>query len=194
MIAGQVVFNILDYKTTASHYYRANDIVDCKALQLPLYAMAVEDLLLADRKALAWHGGYWHVRDTGFQVKRGLAFHEQTADGLKRTELWANLRERLVDRVGRLIAGVRGGEFPMHCEDEHCSGRCPYKTVCRVNAVRSLEKSWQPPPPKFNKGRREASHRGARTRHQRTSRCGRALRGCRLRQDICADRAVSQRT
>ena len=88
--------------------------------------MAVEDLLLADLKAIAWHGGYWHVRDAGFQASRGLEFHEHTGGELKRTELWTDLRERLIDRVGRLVVGVRRGEFPMHCEDEHCTGRCQY--------------------------------------------------------------------
>ncbi|MEX2141163.1 MAG: PD-(D/E)XK nuclease family protein [Pirellulales bacterium] len=145
LVDGQVVFNVLDYKTTPSAYFRAKDISDCKSLQLPLYAMAVQDLLLADKNAVPWHGGYWHLSDTGFNAKRGMAFHERTPNGIRRTELWTQLRERLVQRVTRLVMGIQQGQFPMHCEDEHCTGRCQYKTVCRVHAVRSLEKTWQPP-------------------------------------------------
>jgi ATP-dependent helicase/nuclease subunit B len=145
LIDGQVVFNVLDYKTTASRHFRKQDILEGRMLQLPLYAMAVEDLLLADQKAVPWHSGYWHIRDIGFDGKRGISFHERGDDGIRRTELWSELRQRLVERVASLVGGIRAGEFPMHCEDEDCTGRCAYKTVCRVHAVRSLEKTWQPP-------------------------------------------------
>jgi ATP-dependent helicase/nuclease subunit B len=145
LVDGQVVFNVLDYKTTSSSYFRPQDIPNCKALQLPLYAMAVQDLLLADKNAVPWHGGYWHISDAGFNAKRGVTFYERTPNGIRRTELWTQLREKLVERVTRLVMGIQQGQFPMHCEDEHCTGRCQYKTVCRVHAVRSLEKTWQPP-------------------------------------------------
>jgi RecB family exonuclease len=145
LIDGQVVFNVLDYKTSASRYFRPQDILEGRMLQLPLYAMAVEDLLLAGQGAVPWHGGYWHIRDRGFDAPRGLSFHERSEAGIRRTELWSGLRQRLVERVARLVSGIRAGDFPMHCEDEHCTGRCAYKTVCRVHSVRSLEKTWQPP-------------------------------------------------
>jgi RecB family exonuclease len=145
LIDGQVVFNVLDYKTSASRYFRPQDILEGRMLQLPLYAMAVEDLLLAGQGAVPWHGGYWHIRDRGFDAGRGLSFHERSEAGIRRTELWSDLRQRLVERVAGLVSGIRAGDFPMHCEDEHCTGRCAYKTVCRVHAVRSLEKTWQPP-------------------------------------------------
>jgi ATP-dependent helicase/DNAse subunit B len=145
LIDGQVVFNVLDYKTSPSRHFKAQDIVDCRKLQLPLYAMAVEDLLLAGQNAMPWHSGYWHIRDEGFKAGRGLSFHERGETGVRRTELWRELRGRLVERVASLVSGIRAGDFPMHCEDVDCTGRCAYKTVCRVHAVRSLEKTWQPP-------------------------------------------------
>ncbi len=146
MMDGQVVFNVLDYKTNPAKQHRVASILDGSKLQLPLYAMVVQDLLLADQDAVPWHGGYWHVRDGGYNPKQSLAFHERTPDGVRRTELWTELRERLVERVGRLVSGIQQGQYPMYCEDDHCTGRCAYKTVCRVHAVRSLEKTWQPPP------------------------------------------------
>jgi hypothetical protein len=92
-----------------------------------------------------WHSGYWHIRDAGFDGKRGLSFHERGERGIRRTEQWRVLKQRLVERVAALVGGIRAGDFPMHCEDEHCTGQCGYKTVCRVQAVRSLEKTWHPP-------------------------------------------------
>jgi ATP-dependent helicase/DNAse subunit B len=145
LIDGQVVFNVLDYKTTSSRHFRQQDILEGRMLQLPLYAMAVEELLLADQKAVPWHGGYWHIRDAGFDGKRGISFHERGDDGICLTQSWNELRRRLVERVASLVSGIRAGDFPMFCEDEHCTGRCAYKTVCRVHAARSLEKKWQPP-------------------------------------------------
>jgi ATP-dependent helicase/DNAse subunit B len=145
LVEGQVVFNVLDYKTSAAKYFRQQDVLDGRMLQLPLYAMAVEDLLLAGQNAMPWHSGYWHIRDAGFDGKRGLSFHERGERGIRRTELWRELRQRLVERVAALVGGIRAGDFPMHCEDKHCAGQCGYKTVCRVQAVRSLEKTWHPP-------------------------------------------------
>jgi ATP-dependent helicase/DNAse subunit B len=145
LVEGQVVFNVLDYKTNPSDRYRLADIHNFKALQLPLYAMAVQDLLLADQNAIPWQAGYWHVRDGGFHPKRALAFHERTDEGIRRTEQWSEFRARLMERVTSLVAGIQQGQFPMHCDDDKCTALCDYKTVCRVHTVRSLEKQWRPP-------------------------------------------------
>ena len=29
--------------------------------------------------------------------------------------------------------------------DKNCTGHCPFRTVCRVNHARALEKTWEPP-------------------------------------------------
>jgi len=145
LVDGQVVFNVLDYKTNMSNRFRWQDINDLKMLQLPLYAMAVQNLLLADQNAIPWAGGYWHVRDGGFHPKSAVTFHERTDAGIRRKVQWEELRERLIRHVAGLVAGIQQGQFPMHCDDEKCTGLCDYKTVCRVHTVRSLEKTWQPP-------------------------------------------------
>jgi ATP-dependent helicase/DNAse subunit B len=145
LIQGQVVFNVLDYKSTVSNYGNMKDIAELRALQLPLYALVIQDFILSERRAIPWQAGYWNVRQEGFKPKQSLAFCERTDEGLRNTEMWDELRERLRDHIGRLVTGIRQGEFPMHCENEQCTSRCPYNTVCRVSAVRSLEKTWQPP-------------------------------------------------
>jgi ATP-dependent helicase/DNAse subunit B len=145
MVGGRVVFNVLDYKIGAANHFRREDIESGAILQLPLYAMAVQDLLLASENAVPWAGGYWHVKDGGYRAKHALKFHERAGGSVRPTEAWDRLRTELIDRVGRIVNAVRGGQFPMHCEDDKCTGLCEYKTVCRVGTVRALEKSWELP-------------------------------------------------
>jgi len=40
---------------------------------------------------------------------------------------------------------MRQGQFPVWSSDVHCTGFCEYATVCRINQIRSLEKTWLPP-------------------------------------------------
>jgi len=140
---GQVVFNILDYKTSAASRFKPEQIEKGTALQLPLYALAVQELILRDLKAVPWMIGYWHVKDGGFS-KHPIALHESGESALTATDDWNDLRPKMLARVASLVTGIRQAEFPMHCEDEHCTSRCPYSTVCRVATVRALDKSWPP--------------------------------------------------
>ena len=142
LVGGEVVFNVLDYKIGAAKHYQIKDIESGAILQLPLYAMAVEDLLLAGENAVPWTGGYWHVKDGGYREKHSLKFHEQSGGKLRPTAAWQQLKEELIDRVARIVTAVRSGQFPMHCDDEHCTARCEFNTVCRVGTVRALEKTW----------------------------------------------------
>ncbi|OHB68918.1 MAG: hypothetical protein A2V70_09190 [Planctomycetes bacterium RBG_13_63_9] len=57
---------------------------------------------------------------------------------------WEETRGTLDETVVRLVLGMRSGQFPVVNTDEQCTGNCPYKTVCRINQVRSLQKRWQP--------------------------------------------------
>ena len=50
------------------------------------------------------------------------------------TQRWKEVRGRLLDRVRQIISGIRRAEFPMVNADEHCTGNCPFRTVCRVVA------------------------------------------------------------
>ena len=61
---------------------------------------------------------------------------------------WEELRVGLGDTVVMLARAMRHGQFPVYSADPRCTGRCPYKTVCRINQVRSLEKTCQPTPSK----------------------------------------------
>jgi hypothetical protein len=142
--AGQAVFTVIDYKSAGGGYTKA-DVLSGRALQLTLYALAAEQVLLAKTGAVPWQFGYWFVAGDGF--KKTLVLHEIDQDRLRPSEAWQALRAGMERRIVSLVRGIRGGEFPMFNTDVHCGSLCDFRTVCRVNQVRNLEKQWQPPSP-----------------------------------------------
>ncbi len=140
---GAMVFNVVDYKTGKAPGPKA--LKSAEALQLALYTMAAEELLLADQGAVPWRMGYWRLGDDGFKQPVKLA--EGSPDGVAATDQWQQLRSELVLKVHRLVQGIRSAQFPMYSTDDQCTGSCPYSTVCRVNQTRSLEKTWRAPDP-----------------------------------------------
>ena len=141
-----VVFNVLDYKLGGSTQFSVESAARGLTLQLPLYALAGEQLLLAQQGARAWRAGYWHVADNGYRPRKAFHFHEQEAGRLRPTPEWSALRETLVQTVFALVRGMLQGAYPVYNPDLECTGACPLRTVCRINMVRSLEKLWAPPP------------------------------------------------
>lgn len=145
-IAGELVFNVLDYKTGQVPGAKFETLKSKDALQLPLYVLATEDVLLGSQAAVAFAAGYWALSrkgKMGFKSAVGLAEIENGL--LRKSEEYTQLREWLSERVWSLVHGVRGGQFPMINRDDNCTSICEFSTVCRVNQVRSLEKTWQPP-------------------------------------------------
>jgi ATP-dependent helicase/nuclease subunit B len=141
-MAGQTVFSVVDYKSGRWDRARLNAVSDGYLLQLPLYALAAEQLLTG-RDAVPLRAAYWHVSDQGY--KEVIKFHTNDDGELAINPDWETLRSELKLRVRSLVEGIRRGQFPMASADDRCTSYCPYSTVCRVNQVRSLEKSWQPP-------------------------------------------------
>ncbi len=140
-LAGQPIFNLIDYKSGAAQRMSRADIEAGTALQLPLYALAAQSLL-ADRQAAPWQAGYWFVRADGFSARRGLTMSRRLADLVQTDDDWQRLVDQVRQRVKQLVHGIRQGAFPMVSVDDHCTGRCPFHTVCRVNQVRALDKTW----------------------------------------------------
>jgi RecB family exonuclease len=142
---GRSIFSIVDYKSgTSTKRTSSQAISEGRALQLPLYALAAQRLL-APRQAVPFRAAYWHVALKGYQEKDAVKFHVVAEGRLAVDPDWQSLEANLRVRVRSLVEGIRSGQFPMHSADEDCTGRCPFSTVCRVNQVRSLEKTWQPP-------------------------------------------------
>lgn len=137
---GREVFNIIDYKTGGGSHYNKNKILSGEVMQLPLYALAAEHLLLAREQALPYQVGYWLIVKEGFSQRLNL--HHYQADKLTPSEEWKLLKEQTVSEVFRIVRGIQSAEFPVYSRDDHCTGRCHFSTVCRINHIRSLEKTW----------------------------------------------------
>ncbi len=138
------VFNVIDYKTGSPRRFSEDTIRAGTTLQLPLYALAVGELLLSQTNPVPWAIGYWYLRHRGFKAEKCGQLYEAADDGTHPTEIWEAIRSELPQIVARLITGMRRGDFPMSCRDERCTSFCPFSTVCRVGPVRALEKTWSP--------------------------------------------------
>ncbi|MCC6494084.1 MAG: PD-(D/E)XK nuclease family protein [Pirellulales bacterium] len=140
------VFNVIDYKTSASAKVNRQSIEAGTQLQLPLYALAVAELLLADQQAQPLAAGYWSVRGKGFNLgahSGGPLLIGEINDGCVQLAAgWTKLRQTLLARIGEIVVGIRRGAFPVYSADKNCTQFCEFSTACRIAHVRSLDKTW----------------------------------------------------
>jgi ATP-dependent helicase/DNAse subunit B len=137
-------FWIIDYKTGRSSSYTSSDLATFRRLQLTLYALAVEEVLLTDRRARPLGLAYWLVGDKGPKV----ALPIRNAVGwLDEDQGWPQVREQLTKWIATLVANVRRGAFPLHPRQEGCTQTCPFGQVCRITQARSVVKAWELPLP-----------------------------------------------
>jgi RecB family exonuclease len=139
--AGSACFNVIDYKSGDAGGFSADAALRGTALQLPLYLLAAERVLLADRGATACLAAYWSPATSGYKPRALVAGHA-AASGIAADPAWEMLREQLASTVLALVRAIRRAEFPVFSADDECTGRCPFHTVCRVQQVRWLEKTW----------------------------------------------------
>ncbi len=117
-------FRVIDYKTGACPSKKS--VHQALYLQLPLYALAVERLGLVDAGATLHDVGYWGIG----------------ADGYRSIELkdWEQARPRLEAFVLEVVDQLREGVFAVDPKKEDCTRSCDYRTVCRINQIRSSGK------------------------------------------------------
>ncbi len=139
------VFNIVDYKSGKSGKYTRPSVLNGRWLQLPLYTLAAAELLLLAQRAQPWQFGYWFPKEAG--LKSPVVCHEVAAGRLQSTQQWSELRELIAKLVFDAVRGIARGQFPVSSSDPQCTSHCEYKTVCRVNQVRSIDKIWPPESP-----------------------------------------------
>jgi ATP-dependent helicase/nuclease subunit B len=148
-VGGVTVFNVIDYKTSAKHRVDVEKMKAGTQLQLPLYALAVAELLLAEQEAVGLSAGYWSIRGKGFAAgaKQGgpLTLSEIERGVVREAAHWPELKSALLERIREIVIGIRSGWFPVYNEDKDCGQFCPLNTGCRIAHVRSLEKRWLPP-------------------------------------------------
>jgi ATP-dependent helicase/nuclease subunit B len=134
-----VGFWVIDYKTGRAANYSAAQVERFEKLQLPLYALAVERVLLKDRPARPLGLAYWLVTDTGPKPmlpsgKRALLAW------LTDPGRWAKFREQLESWVATLVGHIRVGDFPLAPRSEHCTDTCRFGPVCRIAQSRNTGK------------------------------------------------------
>jgi hypothetical protein len=137
---GRPIFNVVDYKSGRARSRPKDAELDGCSLQLELYTIATQELLLKKIGAAPWEAGYWYIKEKGY--KAWFAAYEAGEGKSKCHVDWESHRRDVEQKVAELVWSIRAAQFPVHSLDEHCTGICPYHTVCRINQVRSLEKAW----------------------------------------------------
>lgn len=143
-------FVIIDYKT-GKNLPASEDIREGMSLQLPLYLYAVEQLLARYGRSLQPAGGiYYQIRNPiALKLGLGSAEYEADLDAGPRTSLLPSNDElrKVIDasiqRVNSYIEDMIKGKFPLTSHDkiEKVCAYCDYKTICRIQTVRRLEKA-----------------------------------------------------
>jgi ATP-dependent helicase/DNAse subunit B len=145
-----VGFWIIDYKTGSGRNYTPADLLSFQKLQLTLYALAVEQVILGAQPARPLGLAYWMVTDTGAKLalpnsRRPTAWFEKVQD-------WQTIRNQLATWVATLVRHIRAGAFPLQPREENCTATCDYSQVCRISQSRPYveKKSWRLPLPTIN--------------------------------------------
>ena len=137
-VGGKTVFSVIDYKTGKPPKSNETELQTGRAIQLALYTLAVRRLGLAGPDAEPFVMGYWPLKETGF--KRGYQRETKAFDGID-SAIVDSLEQSLNDLIPKLAEGLRSGKFLVENADEDCTGRCPYRTTCRVNQLRPVASS-----------------------------------------------------
>jgi RecB family exonuclease len=132
-------FRIIDYKTGSTP--SPADLRTGLALQLPLYAWAVEELELGGEAKLLADFGYWALRKEGYRAaKLPKAATDDNSDA------WTAYRRRVETYVLALVASLRRAAFPVSPKVTDCTRYCDYRFVCRIAQVRNAGKEWREAP------------------------------------------------
>jgi hypothetical protein len=141
-----VGFWVIDYKTGRSSHYTGTDLRQFVRLQLTLYALAVERVVLADQKARPLGLAYWLVTDAGAKVVLPPNPRQPTAWHLEPRQ-WHSVRTELEKWVATLVRHIRQGIFPLKPRFDNCTELCEYAQICRISQSRAVEKNWHLPLP-----------------------------------------------
>lgn len=143
-IGDQTLFGIVDYKTGKVGKTKQDQINSGTKLQLALYALAAEELFFAQEDAKLLAAGYWEIKKNGFQGLDKVETAQVSDGGVEATDDWQATLDTVRERVDEMVTGIRQGEFPVYNSDENCGQTCEFKTICRINQIRSRDKIWPP--------------------------------------------------
>ena len=140
---GHPAYVVIDYKTGKPPSFSNNELIAGRSIQLALYLLAIKRMGLVSPDAIPFQMGFWGLKEKGFKTGMTRSFERLDPAVVQR------LDTILDDLLPRLAEGIRSGRFIVENPDAHCTGRCHYRTVCRVNQLRPLAESLgkQSPPP-----------------------------------------------
>lgn len=138
-------YHVIDYKTGASRRLTSQAMREGKLLQLPIYILAIERLLLGKDSAPGSQAAYWFLKEEGFEPRLQVGLG---VVGKKRDESephWEEFAARAEGRVAAVVESISTGAFPVFSDDKECTKNCEFHAVCRIAQVRRTEKTWQLP-------------------------------------------------
>lgn len=136
-------FIVTDYKT-GRRLRGEPDIRQGLFLQLPLYVLAAERVLLREeREALA--AELYSLREQRFKplLQR---YRKAGTEHQEEDPAWRELLELATNFVAEYVTGIRRGEFPVLIRGESCPGHCEFRRICRYTERRAFKKQtdWKP--------------------------------------------------
>ena len=136
-------FWIIDYKTGSASHYKGTDLREFRRLQLTLYALAVQKVLLAGQEARPLGLAYWLVTDTG--PKPAMPSGREQTSWLAESAAWPTVRGQLERWVATLVGHIREGTFPLKPCHKECTATCDFGQMCRIGQSRHVveERAWQ---------------------------------------------------
>jgi RecB family exonuclease len=113
-------FRVIDYKTGSVPTLA--EVKRGEMLQLLLYAMAVENVILGDGAATPSGVGYWGLKKNGYKE---ITFSD-----------WQQVKEELKAHVLGVVDRIRNGVFVVDSHKAGCESFCDYRSICRIRQVR----------------------------------------------------------
>jgi RecB family exonuclease len=115
---------VIDYKTGASAL-APRDLTDGRRLQLPIYALAAERALGLGEAA---DGFYWAILKAQAGTLRLSRFHHEV-EGDEHTGV-EGAAQVVRGHIGRILEGIRAGQFPPIPPQGGCPDYCPAAAWC----------------------------------------------------------------
>ena len=114
------LFRVIDYKSGSVP--TTTEVKKGEMVQLVLYAMAAERLMLASEAASPAGVGYWGLKKEGYKE---LVFPN-----------WQQLKEDVVAHILGVVERIREGVFAVDSRKPGCESYCDFRSICRIRQVR----------------------------------------------------------
>lgn len=121
---------VVDYKTGALP--KTEDILQGRSVQLPLYALAAEQLLGGSSLGGAFH----RIGPRTAKTQQWFAALSTRGGTLSVNEQYPQDLQSVLDKAGQFVQGIRQGRFDL-LPSHDCPSHCPYRRICHFSEVRS---------------------------------------------------------